>query len=51
MALVVKNSPAHAGGIRLWVQSLGQEGPLEEGRATPRMEEPDGLQSVGLPRV
>ena len=23
MALVVKNSPAYAGGIRLWVQSLG----------------------------
>ena len=44
----------------MWVQSLGQEDPLEEEMAThssifawkiPWTEEPDGLQSVGLPRV
>ena len=43
-----------------WVQSLGQEDPLEEGIAThssvlawriPWKEEPGGLQSVGLQRV
>ena len=43
-----------------WVQSLGQEGPLEEGRATassvlawriPWTEEPGGLQSMGSQRV
>ena len=42
------------------VQSLGQEGPLEEEMAThssilawriPRTEEPGGLQSMGLQRV
>ena len=42
------------------VQSLGREGPLEEGVATlasilawriPRTEEPGGLQSTGLLRV
>ena len=41
----------------MWVQSLGQEDPLEEGMAThasilawriPWMEEPGGLQSIGL---
>ena len=43
-----------------WVRSLGWEDPLEEGMAThssivawriPWMEEPVGLQSVGLQRV
>ena len=43
-----------------WVQSLGQEDPLEEGMAThssvlawriPWTEEPGGLQSMGLQRV
>ena len=42
-----------------WVQSLGREDPLEKGMATlsiilawtiPRMEEPGGLQSIGLQR-
>ena len=41
----------------MWVQSLGQEDPLEEGMAThssvlayriPWTEEPGGLQSMGL---
>ena len=50
----VKNSPA----VReMWVQSPGQEDPLEEGMAThssilpwkvPWTEEPGGLQSMGL---
>ena len=44
----------------MWVQSLGQEGPLEEGMATyssilawkiPWTEEPGGLQSIGSQRV
>ena len=44
----------------MWVQSLGQEDPLEEGMATyssilawkiPWTEEPGGLQSIGLHRV
>ena len=44
----------------MWVQSLGQEGPLEKGMAThfsilawkiPWPEEPGGLQSRGLQRV
>ena len=43
-----------------WVQSLGREGPLEEGMAVhshilawriPWTEEPGGLQSMGLQRV
>ena len=43
-----------------WVQTFGQEGPLEEGMAThsnilawriPWTEEPDGLQSIGSQRV
>ena len=43
-----------------WVWSLGEEDPLEEEMATPssilagilpRIEEPDGLQSVGSQRV
>ena len=44
----------------MWVRSLGQEDPLEEGVAThssilawrmPWTEEPGGLQSIGLQRV
>ena len=44
----------------MWVQSLGQEDPLEEGMTTyvsilawsiPWMEEPGGLQSRGSQRV
>ena len=53
---MVKNPPTSAGGIRMWVQSLGWEDPLAEGMAThssilawriPRTEETGGLQSVG----
>ena len=61
VALVVKNPPANAGNkIHTWVQSLGQEDPLEEGMAThssilawrsPWTEEPEGLQSMGSQRV
>ena len=52
MALEVKNPPANAGDVETWVQSLGQEDPLEEGMTThssilawriPWTEEPDGL--------
>ena len=44
----------------IWIQSLGQEGPLEEEMATPSSilawkipwtEEPDGLQSMRSQRV
>ena len=57
MASMVKNLPAVQ---ETWVQSLGQEDPLEKGKAThssilawkiPRTEEPDGLQSMGSRRV
>ena len=50
---MVKNSPAMQD---IWVQSLGQEDPLEEGTTTrmsilawtvPWTEEPDGQQSIG----
>ena len=60
MALVVKNPPANAGDIKMWVQSLVQEDPLEKGIATHSSilawkiswtEKPDGLQSIGLQRV
>ena len=34
VALVVKNPPVNVGDIRLRVQSLGLEDPLEEGMAT-----------------
>ena len=53
---MVKNSPANAGDIEMWVQSLGWTDPLEEGIAThssilawriSMTEEPDGLQSMG----
>ena len=52
VAPVLKKLPANAGDIELWVQSLGQEDPLEEGAATyssiltweiPWTEEPGGL--------
>ena len=45
---------------KTWVRSLGQEDPLEKGMAThsstlawriPWIEEPGGLQSIGLQRV
>ena len=45
---------------KTWVQSLGQEDPLEKGMAThssiltweiPWTEEPGGLQSMGMQRV
>ena len=53
MAQMVKNLPAMQ---KIWVQSLGQEDPLEKGTAThpsilawriPWTEEPGGLQSMG----
>ena len=56
-AQCVKNPPAMQ---EMWVHSLGQEGPLEEGMAThcsnpawriPWTEEPGGLQSKGLQRA
>ena len=58
VGLVLKNSPANAGDMRLssWVRKI----PLEEDMATyssilawrmPWTEEPGGLQSVGSPRV
>ena len=58
MALLVKNPPLMQ--EMTWVQSLGQEYPLEKGRAIqssilawriPWMEESDGLQSIGSQRV
>ena len=57
MAQVVKQLPTMQ---ETWVQSLGQEDPLEKEMAThsntlawkiPWMEEPGGLQSMGLQRV
>ena len=54
--MVKKNLPA----MQTWIQSLGQEDPLEEGMAThssilawriPWTEEPGGLQSMGSQRV
>ena len=57
MAQAVKNLPAMQ---EMWVQSLGQEDPLEKEMATissilawkmPRTEEPGGLQSMGSQRV
>ena len=60
VALVVKNPPANAGGIRDLVPSVSREDPQEEGMAThsnilawriPQREEPGGLQSTGLQRV
>ena len=34
MALVVKKPPVNAGDLGMWVRSLGQADPLEEGMAT-----------------
>ena len=57
LAQMVKSLPAMQ---ETWVQSLGQEDPLEKGIAThssilawriPWIEEPGGLQSMGLQRV
>ena len=54
MSQMVKRIPAMQ---ETWVQSLGQEDPLEKEKAThistlawkiPWMEEPGGLQSMGL---
>ena len=59
-ASVVKNQPAVQEMKDMWVQSLGQEDPLEEGMAThPSIlawrlswtEEPDRLQSIGSQRL
>ena len=60
MALVVKNLPATTGDVKMWIQFLGREDPLEEGMATHSSvltwriqwtEEPGGLQSMGSQRV
>ena len=57
MAQMVKNPPTMQ---ETWLQSLGQEDPLEKGMTThssnlawriPWTEEPGVLQSMGLPRV
>ena len=57
MAQILKNLPTMQ---VTWVQSLGQEGPLEKEMAThssilawriPWTEEPGGLQSMGSQRV
>ena len=57
MAQMVENPPAMQ---ETWLQSLGQEDPLEKGMIThssnlawriPWTEEPDGLQSMRSPRV
>ena len=54
---MVKNWPASAGDIEMWVPSLGQEDSLEEEMAThssilawriPWIEQPGVLQSIGL---
>ena len=60
LALVIKNLSANAGDIEMWVRSLGQEDPLEEGMATLFSiiawrilwtQVAGGLQSVGSQRV
>ena len=57
---MVKNLPANAGDRETWVQSLGQEDPLEKEMTThssilvceiPRIEEPGRLQSIGSQRA
>ena len=57
---MVKNPPAIQKSQEMWVQSLGQEDPLEEGMAThssilswriSQTEEPGGLGSIGSQRV
>ena len=56
----MKNPPANAETKETWVQSLGQEDPLEEEMATHSSilawkllwtEEPGGLQFMGLQRI
>ena len=56
----VKNLLAMQEPLETWVQSLGQEDPLEKGKATHSSilawriqwtEEPGGLQFIGLQRV
>ena len=60
MVLVVKNPPANAGDVVMWVWSQVWEDALEEGMAThssilvwriPWSEEPGGLQPMGSQRV
>ena len=60
MAQRVKNLPAKQEMQEKWIQSLGQENPLEKGMAThsgilawriSRTEEPGRLQSIGPQRV
>ena len=60
VALVVKNLPAMQEPQEMWVRSLGQEYPLEEGMAThsrilawrnPQTEKPGWLRSTGLQRI
>ena len=57
---MVKNPLARQEPQKIWVQSLGQKDPLEEGMAThssvlawriPGTAEPGGLPSMGLHRV
>ena len=57
---VVKNPPANAGDVEMWVQSLGQEDPLEKEMTTHSSilawkiswtEQPGGLQFMRVPRV
>ena len=60
VVLVVKNPLANGEDIEMWVPSLNQEDPLEEGMATrssilawriPWTEEPGGLWPMGSQRV
>ena len=60
MVLVVKNPPANAGDIEMWIQPVGWEDPLEEEMVThfdifswkiPWTEEPGRLQLMGSQRV
>ena len=50
---MVKNVPASAGDVEMWVQSLGWEDPHSNILAwnSPWTEEPGGLQSMGSRRV
>ena len=57
---MVKNPPANAGDVEMWVKFLSWEDPLEKGIAThssilswrlPWIEESDRLQSMELQRV
>ena len=60
VALVVRNPPAGQQQQEIWIQSLGQEDPLEEGMAThssilpwriPWTEEPVRLETLGSQKV